>query len=172
MNSWLYTYKDSRDDLLGAIINIYVKGIKLLSISLISFTMLVCGTFACTADGTCATDCPAPPNIGVQNRPWCTDGAEKGTIRVTTNIPGSWTVSGTQTFSGSGTFQNVTMPVGVYTIIWGAIDGYVTPPSQTQTLADNGGVISFAGTYVTMPTVNLYFSLFEALKSLVVSLTS
>lgn len=152
--------------------NIAMKYSKYLGFSFIFFLLLTGSLLACTADGTCATDCPAPPSIGIQNRPWCLDGAERGSIRVNVNVPGSWTVTGTQTFSGSGTFQNVTMPVGVYTITWGIVDGYVTPPTQTQTLTEEGEIISFFGTYVPMPKVNLYFSLFEALKSFVISLTS
>lgn len=71
-----------------------------------------------------------------------------GTINVTTNFAAAtFTVAGPATYGGSGlSFTQSNAPAGLYTIAFGAIAGYTTPPSQTQTLTD-GGTISFTGTY-------------------------
>lgn len=93
-----------------------------------------------------------------------------GTINVSTNISASWTITGPHNFGGSGTSQSEpAMPIGAYTITFGAVAGYVTPPSQTFTLTD-GGTISFSGTYTTDPTVNIYFSYQEKIKDFLTTL--
>ena len=71
-----------------------------------------------------------------------------GTIQVTTNLStAAFTVSGPSGYTGSGTsWATTNAPVGAYTITFGAVSGYTTPASQTQTLSD-GGSISFTGTY-------------------------
>ena len=70
-----------------------------------------------------------------------------GTVNVSSNIPSSWTITGPATITGSGTSQSSALqPTGTYTITWGAVSGYVTPASQSLTLA-SGGTITFSGTY-------------------------
>ena len=74
-----------------------------------------------------------------------------GTITTTSNIPTSWTITGPATITGSGTTQSSSsQPTGIYTITWNAVAGYATPLSQSFTLTP-GGVISFSGTYATLP---------------------
>jgi len=84
-----------------------------------------------------------------------------GTVNVSANIPGAnWTISGPANFSGSGTTGNFTgRPIGLYTITWGAVSGFTTPMSSSQTLVSNGGPITFTGTYtaITPPSVQLNF---------------
>jgi len=71
-----------------------------------------------------------------------------GAISVTTSLAAAtFTITGPASFSGSGlsaTFNNA--PVGTYTITFGPVVGYITPSSQTQTLAA-GGTIAYTGTY-------------------------
>jgi photosystem II stability/assembly factor-like uncharacterized protein len=72
-----------------------------------------------------------------------------GTVSVTSNLPSAtFNISGPASFTSSGksaTFTNA--PTGTYTIAFGAIPGYITPPSQTQVLA-SGGTVQFSGVYV------------------------
>jgi len=77
-------------------------------------------------------------------------------IAVTTNVTAAtFTITGPTTFSGGGTsFMQAGVPPGSYTITYGAVDGYNTPPSETKTLIPNGG-ISFVGTYVASIVVDL-----------------
>lgn len=67
----------------------------------------------------------------------------------------SWTLVGPCDYNetGSGDETLTDMPVGSYTITWGAVDGYITPGGDTQTLAADG-TITFTGIYVegTGPT--------------------
>lgn len=72
-----------------------------------------------------------------------------GTISVTQNLPGSYTITGPVTLSGSasGTTNYTNQPAGTYTITWGSISGYTTPPSQTYSIVSSGATITFTGTY-------------------------
>jgi hypothetical protein len=71
-----------------------------------------------------------------------------GSINVTTNLTeATFILNGPASYSGSGTGSSVAdAPVGTYEIIFGDVAGYVTPPSQTQTLRKDGA-ISFDGLY-------------------------
>jgi T5SS/PEP-CTERM-associated repeat protein len=71
-----------------------------------------------------------------------------GSINVTTNLSAAtFTITGPATFSGSGTsFTQNNAPAGAYTIQYGAVTGYASPASQTQTLSA-GGTVTFLGTY-------------------------
>jgi len=87
-----------------------------------------------------------------------TDGV--GNVNVTANIPGaSFNITGPASLSGSGTSNAYTnRPAGTYTIVWNAVSGYTTPPSQTLTLT-SGNTITFSGTYgVSAPTINVQFT--------------
>ncbi len=82
-----------------------------------------------------------------------TSGNPLGTISITTNLSAAaFTVSGPATFSGTGTnatFSNA--PVGAYTVSFGMVAGYTTPPRETRTLSA-GGTISVLGTYNPIQT--------------------
>ncbi|MBX7133995.1 MAG: S-layer homology domain-containing protein [Fimbriimonadaceae bacterium] len=59
-------------------------------------------------------------------------------------------MSGPATYSGNGTsFTQPNAPPGNYTITYGAVPGYATPPSETRTLAV-GGTITFTGSYLPL----------------------
>ena len=71
-----------------------------------------------------------------------------GTIEVSTNLEAAtFTIIGPVSYSGSGTSWSVTDAlIGTYTIIYGDVNGYITPASETQTLQKDG-VITFTGQY-------------------------
>ncbi|MDO9097901.1 MAG: LamG-like jellyroll fold domain-containing protein, partial [Candidatus Methanoperedens sp.] len=71
-----------------------------------------------------------------------------GTISVTTNLAGAtFSLKGASSYSGSGTsWSTANVPVGTYTITYGAVTGYNAPPSETKTLSA-GGSIAFSGAY-------------------------
>ena len=73
-----------------------------------------------------------------------------GTINVTTTLAAAtFTISGPATYTGSGTsFTQPNASPGTYVITYGAVTGYVTPPSQTLSLSV-GGMITFNGSYVS-----------------------
>lgn len=73
--------------------------------------------------------------------------ANPGTINVASNISSSWTITGPSTITGSGTSQSSASPPGTYTITWGSVPGYVTPATQSLTLASDR-TITFDGAYV------------------------
>ena len=80
--------------------------------------------------------------------------APTGTVRVTTNLArASFVVSsGTTSRSGTGVSRSWTsVPVGDYTVTYGDVPGYTTPPPQTKTL-HSGETIVFNGTYAAAPT--------------------
>ena len=83
-------------------------------------------------------------------------GSTSGTISVTTNLAAAtFTISGAATFGGSGLsaiFSNA--PTGNYTITFGSIPGYVTPPPQTQMLG-SGSTLTFAGIYRVSSRCNI-----------------
>lgn len=64
------------------------------------------------------------------------------------NKNATFTLSGPATYSGSGSSWNQSnLPLGTYTIIYGSVSGYHTPPSETKILSD-GGTIYFFGDYL------------------------
>ena len=77
-----------------------------------------------------------------------TTNSNPASISVAANLSAAtFAITGPANFSGSGissTFTNV--PAGTYTITFGSVASYVTPPQQTQTLAA-GGAITFTGAY-------------------------
>jgi hypothetical protein len=74
---------------------------------------------------------------------------QTGSINVTTNLAQAvFTISGPGAYVGSGTswlVQNA--PVGVYLIVYGDVQGYITPAAQVMTLNDNSS-IDFIGQYI------------------------
>lgn len=64
-----------------------------------------------------------------------------------------WTLAGPSSYSDSGDLVLTEMPAGDYTVSWDAVDGYITPAEETQTLFVDG-TITFSGIYVeeTEPT--------------------
>lgn len=90
-----------------------------------------------------------------------------GYIMVNSNISGAgWTITGPTTLSGSGSALSYSsLPSGSYTITWNAVAGYTKPATQTLTLVAPS-TIYFSGTYVAnTPTVNLWFSILENIKT-------
>jgi len=83
-------------------------------------------------------------------------GSLSGTISVTTNLPAAtFTISGPATYTGRGaSFTQTNAPEGAYTITYGPILCYGTPPAQTLTLA-GGGYITFTENYQGAATVSL-----------------
>jgi N-acetylneuraminic acid mutarotase len=92
---------------------------------------------------TCGTTSSYVPDAEL----W-TGAATTGTLQVTTNLPAAtFTISGPATYNGSGTTATYnSAPVGSYTINYGAVPGYTTPPNETQQLS-SGGTVRFTGTY-------------------------
>lgn len=73
-----------------------------------------------------------------------------GWIDVNTNLnqPTTITVSGPATKTVQGTsFSWGSAPAGIYTVTYGAVAPFTTPPSETQTL-EPGGRINFYGNYI------------------------
>jgi len=81
------------------------------------------------------------------------DAVQTGTLAVTTNnANATFTLIGPETYAGSGTsWSQANAPIGSYTIIYGAIAGYNTPPLQTKELYI-GGTTSFNGVYSSTAT--------------------
>ncbi len=74
------------------------------------------------------------------------------TITVSSNNPSaSWTITGPSGPPITGTGLSATYPAqppGSYTIIWGAVPGYVTPPPGAS-----DGTLPFFGNYTVAPTI-------------------
>jgi hypothetical protein len=73
-----------------------------------------------------------------------------GTINVTSNIAeATFTISGPQSYNGSGvSWSETAAQTGTYSIVYGTVNGYTTPPSENQTLQADG-TINFNGEYVS-----------------------
>lgn len=74
--------------------------------------------------------------------------ATTGTINVSTDLmAASFTLVGPTVYQGAGTFWSQTnVPAGSYTIVYGSVPGYSTPPNQTLVLTP-GATITFAASY-------------------------
>ncbi len=80
-----------------------------------------------------------------------------GTIEVTTNLEAAtFVLTGPAEYSGSGTlWTQVGAVIGRYTITYGDVFGYITPPSETKTLVMDGKV-TFDGQYKPLTgTINV-----------------
>lgn len=77
-----------------------------------------------------------------------------GTISVTSNLTSAtFTITGPATYRGGGmSFTQANALAGQYTISYGTLTGYTTPPNETRTLIP-GGIISFSATYQNAPDV-------------------
>lgn len=78
-----------------------------------------------------------------------------GMITVTTNnivAIFSITDGSSHTFSGTGLSFTQTAPPGTYTISYGSVLGFSTPPAATAALSA-GGTITFSGTYIALPPI-------------------
>ncbi len=72
-----------------------------------------------------------------------------GVVEVQSSPPGaSFTISGPVSLGGMTPYTSQDVPVGQYTITWGAMVGYTKPRSVTQVLLQDG-TITFSGTYTT-----------------------
>lgn len=99
-------------------------------------------------------------NTGIQCQSYDVVLPPAGTILISANVPGvSWSISGPQSHSGSGSSANYSnTSVGSYNIIWGNVAGYIKPVDQSLPLS-TGDTITFDGTYtpITPPSVQLNF---------------
>jgi uncharacterized protein (TIGR03437 family) len=77
--------------------------------------------------------------------------ATTGTISVKANVSGAtYSISGTAAFSGSGTtWSQSNAAPGSYTIVYGALNGYTAPSTETKVLTA-GGALTFNGNYVPL----------------------
>jgi hypothetical protein len=120
------------------------------SVTISYVSVNVSGLSAGTYTGNIKIDAPnttgSPANISVT-----LDIRPSGTIHVTTNLTSaSFTITGPQTYTGSGTDWAVTdVPDGTYTINYNNVSGYKTPPSETKALS-GGGTIEFYGEYLRL----------------------
>ncbi len=78
--------------------------------------------------------------------------SENGTIHVSGNLPGAgFSIQGPPNYNGSvpgdGDVEFSDVPPGSYRITWQDEVGYSTPSSETKTLPETGGSISFHGEY-------------------------
>ncbi|MEK7399272.1 MAG: hypothetical protein AAB116_20220 [Candidatus Poribacteria bacterium] len=94
---------------------------------------------------------------------------DPGTINVSTNLAqAAFNLTGATNYSGSGTsWTQPNAPAGQYTITYGAVQGYTTPPSESKTFP-SGGTIAFNGNYIAIPgnvnvTTNLASATFSVL---------
>lgn len=80
----------------------------------------------------------------------CSENKGTGTIKISVvGVPiVGWTVTGPELIvsQSGGTITYGSKPIGIYTINWGNVVGYITPPSQSLTLLQDG-TISFVGNY-------------------------
>ena len=76
----------------------------------------------------------------------------KGTISVQANITAPFTLNGPNSLVLTGTtpWQRSDLDPGNYTVNWGSVSGYISPPSETKTLP-SGGSITFMGNYTLIP---------------------
>jgi hypothetical protein len=74
-----------------------------------------------------------------------------GTIEVNTNLnEASFSIEGPADYDGEGkSWTQENAPVGTYTIEYDHVDGYETPPSESERL-DDGDTITFTGEYIPL----------------------
>lgn len=78
-----------------------------------------------------------------------------GTLQVTNNLSqASFTITGPLTLTGQGTsFVTTNAPPGQYTIAWGMVTNWITPPPQMSNVVALGTTV-FAGNYTIVDTNN------------------
>ena len=86
--------------------------------------------------------------------PEAPDEKGKGTIIIDQTpdvlIGSGWSLTGPENRNGSGDTILTDMAVGIYTLTWNAVSGYLTTAGGTKTLAVDG-TITFNGEYITDP---------------------
>ncbi len=89
----------------------------------------------------CAKGSPAGVSVSLEY-------IKGGTINVLTNLnEASYTITGPQTYTGAGiSYQADAVPEGAYTITFGRVKGFKTPPSYSLSVAD-GQIVQFTGNY-------------------------
>ena len=78
---------------------------------------------------------------------------ETGTIIIDpepNSLSAPWVLTGPQGDSGNGDETLTGMPMGEYTLTWGAVSGYITPSPEQRNLVANG-TITFDVTYEELP---------------------
>jgi uncharacterized protein (TIGR03437 family) len=93
-------------------------------------------------------------------------GDSTGAIGVSTNLSSAtFLLSGPVDYTGGGTtFSQAGAPAADYTIVYGAVAGYATPPIETKTLPV-GDLITFTGTYVPIASATGAISVTTNLSS-------
>ncbi|MBE0565048.1 MAG: hypothetical protein IH621_03760 [Krumholzibacteria bacterium] len=88
----------------------------------------------------CSDDSPSGPG-------------DRGTGRIAVDVTpdtlaAPWTLAGPRGYSASGTGDQLvdSVPAGDHTVTWGSVDGWVTPPAVTRTVAAES-TVTIAGTY-------------------------
>ncbi|MBR6022190.1 MAG: hypothetical protein IK066_07205, partial [Kiritimatiellae bacterium] len=116
---------------------------------------LVAGNYTVSFNAVSGYTTPASSNVtvaaGAAKTLKATYAAQPGTLTVTLNpadVRGSatWKASGTNHASGA----SATLKAGTYSVTFGAVDGYVTPASQSVTVPA-GGAATASATYEVKP---------------------
>ncbi len=70
-------------------------------------------------------------------------------INVTTNLEeATFVINGPESYSGSGTcWLEKGVPGGTYVIVFGDVEGYITPPSESHFLPADNIIVIFNGEY-------------------------
>jgi len=74
------------------------------------------------------------------------------------NTTAPWILTDPNNHSQSGTGDQTlsNSPIGNYMIIWGDVPGWIKPSPTTETKAlTSGGTITFSGTYVQLPVIQV-----------------
>ena len=116
---------------------------------------LVAGNYTVSFNAASGYDTPASSNVtvaaGASKTLKATYAAQPGTLTVTLN-PAD--VRGTATWKAAGTNHSsgasATLKAGTYSVTFGAVDGYVTPSSQSVTVPP-GGAATASATYEVKP---------------------
>jgi hypothetical protein len=110
------------------------------------------GTYTVTWGAVSGYNTPGSATVSVTNGGTATANGtyteQSGTLQVRPSLSSAtWTVSGPNNYfnNGSGN-QNLTVAPGTYTVTWGAVSGYNTPPITTVSVT-NGGTATANGTY-------------------------
>jgi hypothetical protein len=98
------------------------------------------GSITVTGEGALSSPVVIPVTLNVEE--------VTGTIRVVTNLDeATYTINGPQSYAGAGKSWTVEgAPAGTYVIIYGEVDGYTAPASESGTLVADGTIV-FNGEY-------------------------
>jgi formylglycine-generating enzyme required for sulfatase activity len=117
------------------------------------------GSYTITWEAVTGWDLPSPASESLAltdggtvtfNGTYTEESASTGTVRVQPQnaADAPWHLDGPASYShdGTGYEELLDMAVGEYTVTWGAVTGYTTPASASQTLTE-GVIVTFQGAY-------------------------